>query len=60
LLRELKRRGYHIVHVVPVMADRPKTATVPSQWIMSNPELAGHSAGDRLVFDEDDKNFNVE
>jgi peptidoglycan/xylan/chitin deacetylase (PgdA/CDA1 family) len=36
LLRELKRRGYHIVHVVPVMPDRPKTATVPSQWIMAS------------------------
>jgi peptidoglycan-N-acetylglucosamine deacetylase len=34
LLRELKRRGYSIVHVVPATPDRPKTATVPSQWIM--------------------------
>jgi len=34
LLHELKRRGYHIVHVVPATPDRPKTATVPSQWIM--------------------------
>jgi hypothetical protein len=34
LLRELKRRGYHIVHVVPATPDRPKTATLPSQWIM--------------------------
>ena len=33
LLRELKRRGYHIVHVVPGTPDQPKTATVPSQWI---------------------------
>jgi peptidoglycan-N-acetylglucosamine deacetylase len=34
LLRELKRRGYHIVHVVPATPDQPRTATVPSQWIM--------------------------
>jgi hypothetical protein len=33
LLRELKRRGYHIVHVVPATRDLPRTATVPSQWI---------------------------
>jgi peptidoglycan-N-acetylglucosamine deacetylase len=32
LLRELKQRGYKIVHVVPATSDRPKTATVPSQW----------------------------
>jgi peptidoglycan/xylan/chitin deacetylase (PgdA/CDA1 family) len=36
LLRELKRRGYHIVHVVPAMPDRPKTATVPSEWIRAS------------------------
>jgi peptidoglycan/xylan/chitin deacetylase (PgdA/CDA1 family) len=33
LLRELKHRGYHIVHVVPATRGLPKTATVPSQWI---------------------------
>ncbi len=32
LLRELKRRGYRIVHVVPATKDRPKTATLPEQW----------------------------
>jgi peptidoglycan/xylan/chitin deacetylase (PgdA/CDA1 family) len=32
LLRELKRRGYKIVHVVPSTAERPKTATEPGQW----------------------------
>jgi peptidoglycan-N-acetylglucosamine deacetylase len=32
LLRELKRRGYRIVHVVPVAPDHPKTATDPRQW----------------------------
>jgi peptidoglycan/xylan/chitin deacetylase (PgdA/CDA1 family) len=28
LLHELKRRGYHIAHVVPATPDRPKTATM--------------------------------
>jgi hypothetical protein len=32
LLHELKRRGYHIVHVLPATPERPKTATEPSQW----------------------------
>jgi peptidoglycan-N-acetylglucosamine deacetylase len=34
LLRELKRRGFRIVHVVPSTPDRPKTATEPAQWTM--------------------------
>ena len=34
LLRELKRRGYRIVHVVPATPDQPKTATDPRQWVM--------------------------
>jgi peptidoglycan-N-acetylglucosamine deacetylase len=34
LLRELKRRGYRVVHVVPASPDQPKTATDPRQWIM--------------------------
>jgi peptidoglycan/xylan/chitin deacetylase (PgdA/CDA1 family) len=34
LLRELKRRGYRIVHVVPATPDQPKTATDPRQWII--------------------------
>jgi peptidoglycan-N-acetylglucosamine deacetylase len=32
LLKELKRRGYRIVHIVPASADMPKTATDPRQW----------------------------
>ncbi len=32
LLRELKARGYHIVHVVPATAEQPKTATAPQDW----------------------------
>src|SRR5579871_842135 len=34
LLRELKRRGYRVVYVVPATPDQPKTATDPQQWIM--------------------------
>lgn len=34
LLRELKRRGYRVVHVVPAASDHPKTATDPHQWVM--------------------------
>jgi peptidoglycan/xylan/chitin deacetylase (PgdA/CDA1 family) len=32
ILRELKARGFKIVHVVPAAADRPKTVTEPQQW----------------------------
>lgn len=33
LLRELKARGYRIVHVVPAGPDRPATSTQPEQWV---------------------------
>jgi peptidoglycan/xylan/chitin deacetylase (PgdA/CDA1 family) len=33
ILKELKARGFKIVHVVPATADRPKTATLPEQWL---------------------------
>jgi len=32
ILRELKARGFHIVHVVPASAGQPKTPTVASDW----------------------------
>jgi peptidoglycan/xylan/chitin deacetylase (PgdA/CDA1 family) len=32
ILRELKARGYRIVHVVPATSDRPATPTEPQQW----------------------------
>jgi hypothetical protein len=35
LLKELKNRGYRIVHVVPATPDQPKTVTEPQQWVMS-------------------------
>ena len=34
LLRELKARGYRVVHVVPTSAGRPRTATTPEQWVV--------------------------
>ena len=33
LLRELKRRGYRVVQVVPASATQPKTPTTPDQWV---------------------------
>ncbi|MGA2127802.1 MAG: polysaccharide deacetylase family protein [Xanthobacteraceae bacterium] len=41
LLRELKRRGYHVVHVVPAGDDRPKTVTEPQSWVMHKPAPQG-------------------
>jgi hypothetical protein len=32
ILRELKNRGFHVVHVVPATAERPKTPTEPREW----------------------------
>ena len=32
ILRELKRRGFRVVHVLPAQPDRPKTVTDPSAW----------------------------
>jgi peptidoglycan-N-acetylglucosamine deacetylase len=34
ILSELKARGFKIVHVVPATAERPKTATLPDQWVV--------------------------
>jgi peptidoglycan/xylan/chitin deacetylase (PgdA/CDA1 family) len=34
ILRELKERGYHIVHVVPASASEPKTETAPEAWLV--------------------------
>jgi len=33
ILKELKARGFKIVHVVPATGDRPKTVTEPEQWV---------------------------
>ncbi|MGH6769176.1 MAG: polysaccharide deacetylase family protein [Xanthobacteraceae bacterium] len=37
LLRELKQRGYRIVHVVPAGPTRVATATTPEQWMVRRP-----------------------
>ena len=37
ILRDLKARGYHIVHVVPATAERPATPTDPEDWQMYPP-----------------------
>ena len=34
ILREIKARGFKIVHVVPATPDRPKTVTEPAQWVV--------------------------
>jgi peptidoglycan/xylan/chitin deacetylase (PgdA/CDA1 family) len=34
IIRDLKARGYHIVHVVPATADRPATPTEAVEWLM--------------------------
>jgi peptidoglycan/xylan/chitin deacetylase (PgdA/CDA1 family) len=34
ILKELKARGYRIVHVVPASASRPKTPTTAEAWLM--------------------------
>jgi peptidoglycan/xylan/chitin deacetylase (PgdA/CDA1 family) len=53
ILRELKARGYRIVHVVPATAKRPKTPTKPWQWHIrpSDPALlAATPEAMRFVF----------
>ncbi|WP_439368674.1 polysaccharide deacetylase family protein [Bradyrhizobium sp. DASA03120] len=37
IIRDLKARGYRIVHVVPATADRPKTPTTPVEWLLHPP-----------------------
>jgi hypothetical protein len=51
-LRELKRRGYRIVHVVPATRYRTKTATLPSQWRVrtaSRPRGTHRDEGEHLA-----------
>jgi peptidoglycan/xylan/chitin deacetylase (PgdA/CDA1 family) len=38
LLRELKQRGYRIVHVVPAGPGRVATVTTPDQWAVRRPQ----------------------
>jgi peptidoglycan/xylan/chitin deacetylase (PgdA/CDA1 family) len=37
ILQELKKRGYHIVHVVPATPEQPATPTEPQQWQLNPP-----------------------
>jgi peptidoglycan/xylan/chitin deacetylase (PgdA/CDA1 family) len=37
IIRDLKARGYRIVHVVPATADRPATPTSPVEWLLHPP-----------------------
>jgi peptidoglycan/xylan/chitin deacetylase (PgdA/CDA1 family) len=37
ILRELKKRGYRIVHVVPATPEQPATPTDPQQWQLHPP-----------------------
>jgi peptidoglycan-N-acetylglucosamine deacetylase len=50
LLRELKHRGYRIVHVVPATPDLPKTATEPGQWLR-NAHKEANAASSNTVTD---------
>ncbi|MBR1173077.1 polysaccharide deacetylase family protein [Bradyrhizobium sp. KB893862 SZCCT0404] len=37
IIRDLKARGYRIVHVVPATAERPATPTTPVEWLLHPP-----------------------
>ena len=37
IIRDLKARGYRIVHVVPATADRPATSTAAVEWLLHPP-----------------------
>ncbi|KRQ07485.1 polysaccharide deacetylase family protein [Bradyrhizobium manausense] len=37
IIRDLKARGYRIVHVVPATADQPATPTTPVEWLLHPP-----------------------
>lgn len=51
LLRELKTRGYRIVHVVPAGPDRPKTPTSREQWVMSRARESSHAVASASAAD---------
>ena len=56
IIRDLKARGYRIVHVVPATADRPATPTTPVEWLLHPPTetvpIARWPAVPRFVFTE--------
>ena len=51
ILKELKARGFKIVHVVPATPDLPKTVTEPEQWAVAPraraEDLAAHAGHGR-------------
>jgi peptidoglycan-N-acetylglucosamine deacetylase len=49
LLKELKARGYRIVHVVPTSIDHPKTVTAPKDWTFSQVRHSPRRAMLRIV-----------
>ena len=49
LLRELKLRGYRIVHVVPTGPGRVKTATTPEQWAVAKLPRPDHGIWNNAV-----------
>jgi peptidoglycan/xylan/chitin deacetylase (PgdA/CDA1 family) len=40
ILRDLKKRGFKIVQVVPATAEHPKTVTDPGQWMLHSRHLS--------------------
>lgn len=46
ILKELKRRGYRIVHVVPATPDHMKTATLSSDWLVHKSGKKGKNRKD--------------
>ena len=67
LLRELKERGYRIVHVVQARPDFPKTASLPEQWlarhefpsIWPRAQMAGVSLADPVLLAPSVQNFGI-
>jgi peptidoglycan/xylan/chitin deacetylase (PgdA/CDA1 family) len=49
ILRELKARGFKVVHVQPATPDRPKTVTEPEQWAWRSTPPANSQYWPRVV-----------
>jgi peptidoglycan/xylan/chitin deacetylase (PgdA/CDA1 family) len=49
LLRQLKERGFRIVHVVPTGPGRVKTPTTPEQWAVARPPRPDHGIWNTAV-----------
>ncbi len=69
ILKELKARGFKIVHVVPASADRPKTVTEPEQWVARRtPEhqawprtlVVGAESSEAVLAAPSPENFGIE